>query len=47
MAKLKYYYDLMSQPSRVLWIALRLGKIPYEDCPIALRKCKYLRCNIA
>uniref|UniRef100_A0A1A9W9V7 Glutathione S-transferase theta class 1 n=1 Tax=Glossina brevipalpis TaxID=37001 RepID=A0A1A9W9V7_9MUSC len=34
----KYYYDLMSQPSRALWIALKMGKTQFEDCPIALRK---------
>ncbi|XP_073811546.1 glutathione S-transferase theta-3-like [Musca autumnalis] len=38
MSKVKYFYDLMSQPSRALWIALQMGKIPYEDCPVALRK---------
>ncbi|XP_039956280.1 glutathione S-transferase theta-3-like [Bactrocera tryoni] len=43
MAKFKYYYDLMSQPSRALWIALRLGKIPFEDCPVALRKSEQLK----
>ncbi|XP_075168358.1 glutathione S-transferase theta-3-like [Haematobia irritans] len=37
MSKVKYFYDLMSQPSRALWIALQLGKTPYEDCPVALR----------
>uniref|UniRef100_A0A1A9VVR5 Glutathione S-transferase theta class 1 n=1 Tax=Glossina austeni TaxID=7395 RepID=A0A1A9VVR5_GLOAU len=34
----KYYYDLMSQPSRALWIALKMGKTQFEDCPVALRK---------
>ncbi|XP_036333639.1 glutathione S-transferase theta-1 [Rhagoletis pomonella] len=43
MAKFKFYYDLMSQPSRALWIALRLGKIPHEDCPVALRKSEHLK----
>ncbi|XP_061393130.1 glutathione S-transferase theta-1-like [Musca vetustissima] len=38
MSKVKYFYDLLSQPSRALWIALQMGKIPYEDCPVALRK---------
>ncbi|XP_011293522.3 glutathione S-transferase theta-3 [Musca domestica] len=38
MSKVKYFYDLLSQPSRALWISLQLGKIPYEDCPVALRK---------
>ena len=35
---LKYYYDLMSQPSRAVYMFLRLNNIPYEDKPVALRK---------
>lgn len=35
---LKFYYDLMSQPSRALRILLAATKIPYQDCPVALRK---------
>ncbi|KAH8405491.1 hypothetical protein KR215_000912 [Drosophila sulfurigaster] len=35
---IKYYYDLLSPPSRALWIALKLAKTPFEDCPVALRK---------
>ncbi|KAL1376176.1 hypothetical protein pipiens_004474 [Culex pipiens pipiens] len=35
---LKYYYDLLSQPSRALYILLEQSKIPYERCPVALRK---------
>ncbi|XP_037813929.1 glutathione S-transferase theta-1 [Lucilia sericata] len=39
MSKLvKYYFDLMSQPSRALWIALKMGNTPFEECPVALRK---------
>uniref|UniRef100_A0A1I8M394 Glutathione S-transferase n=1 Tax=Musca domestica TaxID=7370 RepID=A0A1I8M394_MUSDO len=38
MSKVKYFYDLMSQPSRALWIALQMSKSSYEDCPVALRK---------
>ncbi|KAJ8941749.1 hypothetical protein NQ314_010286 [Rhamnusium bicolor] len=37
---LKYYFDLMSQPSRALYIFLKLTKIPFESCPVALRKGK-------
>lgn len=41
MSKLvRFYYDLMSQPSRAMWIGLKLSKTPYEDCPVALRKSK-------
>ncbi|XP_034479982.1 glutathione S-transferase theta-3-like [Drosophila innubila] len=35
---IKYYYDLLSPPSRALWVALKLAKTPFEDCPVALRK---------
>ncbi|XP_076272573.1 glutathione S-transferase theta-1-like [Rhynchophorus ferrugineus] len=38
MATLKYYFDLMSQPSRALYVILKLTKIPFEPCPVALRK---------
>ncbi|XP_034479983.1 glutathione S-transferase theta-3-like [Drosophila innubila] len=39
---IKYYYDLLSPPSRALWIALKLAKTPFEDCPVALRKFEQL-----
>ncbi|XP_055379262.1 glutathione S-transferase theta-1 [Condylostylus longicornis] len=43
MAKnLRLYYDLMSQPSRALYILLKLSKTPYEDCKVALRKGEHL-----
>jgi len=35
---LKLYYDLMSQPSRALYIFLNKTKIPYEKCKIDLAK---------
>ncbi|XP_046390914.1 glutathione S-transferase theta-1-like [Ischnura elegans] len=35
---LKVYYDLMSQPSRAVFLFLKINKIPYESCPVALRK---------
>uniref|UniRef100_A0A240PLM9 Glutathione S-transferase theta class 2 n=1 Tax=Anopheles christyi TaxID=43041 RepID=A0A240PLM9_9DIPT len=35
---IKLYYDLMSQPSRALYIFLSTNKIPFERYPIALRK---------
>lgn len=40
---LRFYYDLMSQPSRALYMFLRLNKIPFEDHAIALRKGWLLR----
>ncbi|GAB6023660.1 Glutathione S-transferase theta-1 [Chamberlinius hualienensis] len=39
---LKCYYDLMSQPSRALYIFLKINKIPFESCPVALRKGAHL-----
>ncbi|XP_058066715.1 glutathione S-transferase theta-1-like [Anopheles bellator] len=43
MAKaLKLYYDLMSQPSRALWILLEKTKIPYEKCLVNLGKGEHL-----
>lgn len=35
---LKVYYDLMSQPSRAVYMFLKLNKIPFEDKVLALRK---------
>lgn len=34
----RFYYDLMSQPSRALYMFLKMTKIPFEDHQIALRK---------
>nr|ARN17843.1 glutathione-S-transferase 5 [Cephus cinctus] len=35
---LKLYYDLMSQPSRVLYIFLKQCKIPFEEHKVVLKK---------
>lgn len=35
---IRFYYDLISQPCRALYIFLEQNKIPYQKCPIALRK---------
>lgn len=40
-APIKFYYDLMSQPSRALYIFLKSTKIPFDEFPIALRKGKF------
>jgi len=37
---IRYYYDLMSQPSRALFIIFRLSNMPFEDCVVALRNGK-------
>uniref|UniRef100_U5EXP6 glutathione transferase n=1 Tax=Corethrella appendiculata TaxID=1370023 RepID=U5EXP6_9DIPT len=42
MSKLKFYYDLLSQPSRGLYIFLNLTKIPHENKSVALRKAEHL-----
>lgn len=39
---MKFYYDLMSQPSRALYIFLKLNNIPTTYCPIALRNGEHL-----
>ncbi|XP_055909779.1 glutathione S-transferase theta-1-like [Eupeodes corollae] len=36
------YYDLMSQPSRALWIILKMSKAPFEDYQVALRKGEHM-----
>ncbi|XP_062550797.1 glutathione S-transferase theta-3-like [Armigeres subalbatus] len=35
---IRFYYDLISQPCRALYIFLEQNKIPHQKCPIALRK---------
>jgi len=42
MSTLKLYYDLLSQPSRALYIILKKNNIPFEPCPVALRKGEHL-----
>lgn len=39
-APIKFYYDLLSQPARALYIFIKLNKIPVDEFPIALRKGK-------
>ncbi|XP_033760740.1 glutathione S-transferase theta-1-like [Pecten maximus] len=34
---LKYYFDLMSQPSRAVYIFLKMNNIPFVPKPVALR----------
>lgn len=38
MSLFKYYYDLMSQPARAMYIILKVSGTPFESCPVALRK---------
>ncbi|KAL1376177.1 hypothetical protein pipiens_004475 [Culex pipiens pipiens] len=35
---IRFYYDLISQPCRALYIFLEQTKIPHQKCPTALRK---------
>ncbi|XP_045625652.1 glutathione S-transferase theta-1 [Procambarus clarkii] len=35
---IKLYYDLMSQPSRAVYIFMKRNKIPFTEKPVALRK---------
>ncbi|CAL4082355.1 unnamed protein product [Meganyctiphanes norvegica] len=35
---MKYYYDLMSQPSRACYIFLKKNKIPFTPCPLRITK---------
>ncbi len=46
MPVLKYYYDLMSQPCRALYIFLRINNIPFEDKEIAIRKGEHLKLEL-
>ncbi|WAR03517.1 GSTT1-like protein [Mya arenaria] len=39
---LKYYFDLMSQPSRAIYIFLKANSIQFEPKPVALRKGEHL-----
>lgn len=39
---LKLYFDLMSQPSRALYLFLNAAKIPFEPKPIKLDRGMYL-----
>lgn len=40
-APFRFYYDLMSQPSRALYLFLRMNKIPFDGHAISLRKGSY------
>lgn len=39
---LKYYFDLLSQPSRALWIFLKITKVPTEFVKVDLGKAEHL-----
>lgn len=36
--QLKFYYDLMSQPARALYMFLKLNQIPHEPCVVSIGK---------
>jgi glutathione S-transferase len=35
---LRVYYDLMSQPSRAIYLFLKVANIPFESCLVKLRE---------
>lgn len=39
---MKFYYDLMSQPSRALYIFFKLNKVPVTFVSVGLRKGEHL-----
>ena len=39
---LKYYFDLMSQPSRAVYMFLKMTSIPFQAKEIALRKLEHM-----
>lgn len=39
---LSFYYDLMSQPCRAVYIFLKMTGIPYQAKEIALRKAEHM-----
>ncbi|GLG95039.1 Glutathione S-transferase 1 [Gryllus bimaculatus] len=39
---LRFYYDLLSQPSRALYIFLKMNKIPFEDCKVNLSQGEHM-----
>ncbi|XP_045460007.1 glutathione S-transferase theta-1 [Harmonia axyridis] len=39
---LKLFYDLLSQPSRAMYILLKVSKVPFESCPVNLRGGEHL-----
>ena len=42
---MKFYYDLMSQPSRALYIFFKITKLPVEFVSVALRNGEHLTDN--
>ena len=35
---IKFYYDVLNQSSRALYILLKASKVPYEAIPISILK---------
>jgi len=46
MAGLKFYYDLMSQPSRAVFLFLKATDIPFIAHKVALGKCAYIALSL-
>lgn len=40
---MKFYFDLLSQPSRALYIFFKINNVPLEYNPVALRNAEHLQ----
>lgn len=40
MSSVKFYYDLLSPPSRALLTFFKMARLPIQEVPVALRKRK-------
>merc|ERR1712136_632911 len=43
MSRIKFYYDMMSQPCRALYLMLHCAGIPYEPVQVDLRKGQHMK----
>lgn len=41
MQPIKFYYDILNQSSRALYVLLEASKVPYEAIPISILKGTY------
>lgn len=40
---MKYYYDILSQPSRALYMFMKLNKIPFEPVVVKLARGQHMK----